>query len=490
MNNLLIIIKIILSTLNHKVTRKKLLIKLFVPFVLLIFLSVAIIGLSSKSPSPTLQSNWILQTNLQTLLKSRVVMDMTFIDSVTGFAITNALTQTDTCFIFKTTNGGENWFVNYWTNEEFANLFNKIKFVDVNTGYICGGGGIALICKTTDRGNTWLKSNYYSTTSFTGMSCLNKDTIYVVNNETLTGGVFRSTNGGTNWEHLTSGEPDNIYMCNSRIGFYNDGYLKKTTDGGYNWVQIDHYGFYKMIFFDSLLGFRIASNNDSTSSNSLMQKTTNGGFNWITQKMPQITGNYIYDHLQNFYFSTKDTIWAIGGYIEYLNPVRHRGIIFKTTNGGLNWGYQLPDTHLIQIQQYNLISLYNQRFCWLYNGFYSFCRGCGVHTTLGGDTTYYTSIKEQVNNISSDFILYQNYPNPFNSISKIKYQIMKAKNYDVTLKIFDITGKNISILVNKKQSSGTYEVNFDARNLSSGIYFYSLFIENEKIDTKKFILIK
>ena len=94
----------------------------------------------------------------------------------------------------------------------------------------------------------------------------------------------------------------------------------------------------------------------------------------------------------------------------------------------------------------------------------------------------------KVNGPSDDYKLFQNYPNPFNSISKIKYQILKTS--DVQIKVFDIQGREISILVNRKQTPGDYECNFDASNMTSGIYFYQLTADGVMIATKKMIYLK
>lgn len=87
----------------------------------------------------------------------------------------------------------------------------------------------------------------------------------------------------------------------------------------------------------------------------------------------------------------------------------------------------------------------------------------------------------------SKYILYQNYPNPFNPFTKIKYQL--AKNSNVTLKIYDLLGKEVATLVNESLKAGIYETEFNASNLSSGIYYYRL-ITGDFSDTKKMILIK
>ncbi len=91
------------------------------------------------------------------------------------------------------------------------------------------------------------------------------------------------------------------------------------------------------------------------------------------------------------------------------------------------------------------------------------------------------------------FKLYQNFPNPFNSITKIKFEIPIGINnksdYNVVLKIFDVTGKEICTLLNDRLTSGVYEINFDAQNLTSGVYFYNLRTEDFN-EIRKMILIK
>lgn len=83
-----------------------------------------------------------------------------------------------------------------------------------------------------------------------------------------------------------------------------------------------------------------------------------------------------------------------------------------------------------------------------------------------------SSVQNLSSGLPSDFNLYQNYPNPFNPSTKIKFDI--RTNSAVKLSVFDVSGKELRVLVNENLKSGTYEYSFSAEGLSSGIYFYRL----------------
>jgi subtilisin-like proprotein convertase family protein len=89
--------------------------------------------------------------------------------------------------------------------------------------------------------------------------------------------------------------------------------------------------------------------------------------------------------------------------------------------------------------------------------------------------------------IPKEFSLYQNYPNPFNPVTKIKYSIPESSQ--AKLIIYDVNGKEIYTVVNEWLNAGIYESEFNASELSSGIYFYQL-ITNNFTETKKMVLIK
>ncbi|PID59622.1 MAG: hypothetical protein CR986_04975 [Ignavibacteriae bacterium] len=112
------------------------------------------------------------------------------------------------------------------------------------------------------------------------------------------------------------------------------------------------------------------------------------------------------------------------------------------------------------------------------------------YNELGGTTDFQipniTNVTEE-REINNQFYLSQNYPNPFNPNTTINYTIPSTNK--VKLKIYDVLGEEIETLVDELQNQGKYSVNFDASNLSSGIYYYQLITENF-IKTKKMILLK
>ncbi len=98
------------------------------------------------------------------------------------------------------------------------------------------------------------------------------------------------------------------------------------------------------------------------------------------------------------------------------------------------------------------------------------------------------SVEEITNRaIPNESFLHQNYPNPFNPSTVIRYQIPVSGN--VTLKVYDILGKEIATLVGEVKEAGSYNVTFNASQLASGVYFYNLLAGNYR-EVKKMILLK
>ena len=129
------------------------------------------------------------------------------------------------------------------------------------------------------------------------------------------------------------------------------------------------------------------------------------------------------------------------------------------------------------------------------------CCGCNVKVyTAVGDKSEKKSEYEIVvinpKGIVKQYTLNQNYPNPFNPTTTISYSIptVKTQNFaspqdNVRLIVYDVLGREVAVLVNKRQKAGNYEVTFDASNLPSGLYLYRL-TAGKFSQTRKMLLLK
>ena len=121
--------------------------------------------------------------------------------------------------------------------------------------------------------------------------------------------------------------------------------------------------------------------------------------------------------------------------------------------------------------------------------------GCTVSTVyiIKGDTSVTTSIRDN-KELPKDFVLNEPYPNPFNPATTISYTLQRQTK--VKLIVYDTLGKEVTVLINKEQSAGGYEIEFNAEhyNLSSGVYFVRMIVENGLNqlykESKKLVLMK
>lgn len=407
--------------------------------------------------------------------------NLTFQDSLTGFGVTVRGSDGNS-HVIRTTNGGDNW--SCVLTESSGRMFTDVEFLNPNTGFACTNwAGPSLLYKTTDSGSNWLilnnPPNYFS---YNDLCVLSESEFWATDDEPLEGGVFRTTNGGTTWQrkyYSLSYPADRIYMINSRIGFISDGdnvnsYLRKTTDAGESWTEIPNGdGWYNIFFQDSLIGWRALFQNDN------FQKTTDGGLTWTTIIHAVSGGNPVLGATS--FTILGDTIWGINpsGAILFPNN-QYRGVIFKSTDSGSHWGYQLPDT-AFRMTFFKFCQFLSPQVGWAYSS---------VYTVTGGDSVTYplTSVGNQSISMPPGFRLYQNYPNPFNPSTTIEYELDVSS--DVLLKISDTQGKEVCTLVNSRQQPGKYKVEFDAEGLPSGVYYYSLYLEKSFVQTRKMILIR
>jgi len=425
---------------------------------------IIIIFLQSYSISYS-QSGWILQQSQTT----RNLNDLFFINSMTGWCTGDSNT------ILKTTNGGTNWYI------QMSSGYNKLSsvfFSDENTGWCCGGITYPLksgvIYKTTNSGINWFMIYGLGGSSFNKLYFIDSNTGFRTDDSSpmygSSGSVSKTTNGGMNWYALLGGEYEFTAVkfkdpsTGWAAGYYwsdvlgDSSLVFKTTNGGVNW-QIkfkERGGILKDIsYYDNSVW--IAGKDSS------ILYSSDSGDNWIKQN----TNNT--RRFNSVFFINENTGWAAG----YRYPDTTN--LIKTTNGGADW-FNLKNNHGIFL---NSVIFINE-----YTGWTSGNTGLILKTTSGG----LTGLNNNADQNPVAFQLYQNYPNPFNPVTVIRYSL--SENSFTTLKVSDALGREIVTLVNETQNTGTYESDFDAGSLSSGIYFYSLFVNHVLMDSKKMLLVR
>lgn len=416
------------------------------------------------------EGQWILQTVPITSEASSLV----FFDANTGVM---ASWNNDIGYILRTTNSGFNWIV---MNNMTGSGVHSLQKIDSTTIYGKGGNnGYLAIYRTYDRGLTWDSVSKQNSLAISSIYFIDRDTgwysAYAIPSYT----IWKTTNGGVSMFQIsvTGGAYGSIFFLKEKVNGQYWGWVAadgiyRTMNGGLNWynaanLQADIHS--RIFFINKDTGWV-----SSIGFGAQMYVTYNGGQNWILQPMPALE----YSGIADFVFTCKGIMYGVGGGFTINN--RAYGVVWKTTNYGNNWGYQIPDTSYHYSGLY--ISAVDSLTVWAYQ------YNKGIHTTNGGGQIIYTGINQHSSNVSTGFVLFQNYPNPFNSESKIKYKI--SREAEIKLMIYNTQGQEIDKLVNKKQSSGVYEVKFNGNNLSSGVYFYILYADGIRIETKKMSLIK
>jgi hypothetical protein len=188
-------------------------------------------------------------------------------------------------------------------------------------------------------------------------------------------------------------------------------------------------------------------------------RTTNGGANYSTLTAPG-TGNI--------------TGLAGGAGTDYWYTRGNN--VYITTNSGDNWVTAYTGTTALWAVDMQTVS--------------GCPRGWAVGATgtiikIGNDTL--VGVTNNNNQIPNSYSLEQNYPNPFNPVTKISFEIPSAGL--VELKVFDILGREVSVLTNEFKQPGSYITYFDGSQFASGVYFYTLRSGNFT-ETKKMVLIK
>ena len=175
-------------------------------------------------------------------------------------------------------------------------------------------------------------------------------------------------------------------------------------------------------------------------------------------------------HVQNIRFVNDVTGWFLGVDRSYPGI----GRLYVSNNGGISFQQML-----------SLMNFDVKGFSFLdpLNGYVCGDSGKVLKTTNGG-ITFVNNITE---NTPRSYNLSQNYPNPFNPVTNFGFRI--AEFGLVKLTIYDAIGKEIAIIVNEELQPGSYNVDWDASNYPSGVYFYKL-ESGDFVESKKMVLIK
>ncbi|RPI19611.1 MAG: T9SS C-terminal target domain-containing protein [Ignavibacteriae bacterium] len=379
----------------------------------------------------------------------------------------------DKLVLLKSTNGGDSWKdVSFDGNNK-----QDIYFINENTGWLLEGAVLDkfVVSKTLNGGLNWTTQCTYLDIGPWSIHFADQNYGWATGNdiENHNGYIFKTINGGQNWSYIQipSIELYSVYFINNATGWIGSdaGKIYKTTDQGNNWIPLNcltsNNNIRDVLFLNDNTGWvtGYSINSDQTIGN--IAKSTNGGASWTIA----FTGNLIFYSIS----VTNNQISAVGWKTLATTP----SSIVRSTNNGLNWFFQntiIPDARL------NSVAFINEN-----SGIAVGSMGLILKTTNGGGQPIdVINISKNVPNI---FYLEQNYPNPFNPSTNICYTL-KLSCY-VRLSIFDITGKEVSVIVNQKENAGNYEVEWDGSNFASGIYFYKLETETFS-DTKKMILIK
>lgn len=202
-------------------------------------------------------------------------------------------------------------------------------------------------------------------------------------------------------------------------------------------------------------------------------KTTDGGLKWRQQTLPIDSNFFVPDAIRFSWIH--DTLWAVGANVFVDSPnqssdrIETRGIVFRTTNDGTNWGYQIPERGF-GISRYRFVDFENGKKGWAYNSLANDVSSAGVYTETGGnDTTIFVGISSYMYSEPHSIGLITNFPNPFNPKTAIKFELKIRAHTDIS--VYDVSGRLTAVLVSEELSAGAYETVYDGSALSSGIYF-------------------
>lgn len=316
-------------------------------------------------------------------------------------------------------------------------------------------GGLNAVYLSTDHGSNWtVLDSGYDIFNITSLA-VNGNNIFA---GTFYNGIWVSTNNGASFDQDSNGIKhymvNSIVINNSNVFAGTNNGIFLSTNNGKSWTPANN-----GLTNKDVHSLAVSFNNVFAGTDNGVFLSTDNGSSWYP------INNGITDSVINSFTSAGNYVFA----------GTNSGGVFLTSNYGVNWssipiGLTSADVTALALSSNNILAGTRIGDIW--------------YRTLANITTGITTNK---NDLPTTFKLYQNYPNPFNPTTMISYQI--PNDGFVTLKIYDILGREIKTLVNDFKSQGKYSVNFDGSDLVSGVYFYQLRV-GDFYSIKKMILMK
>ncbi len=382
----------------------------------------------------------------------------------------------------------------WWINQKQGWKLNWI-----GTGFNDAQG--AVMHKTTDGGITWTKKVITNALGDIGLQVqfvdANNGWISIYNFRSRTGSILSTKDGGDNWTSISNmpatDEVSFFYFADTKncwITSINDKpplfQISKSTNGGTDWTvqYTDKTPNADTSSSSGAMQFIDQNNGWVVGPNGRILRTTNGGTAWESFSNAGITN---YANSKCLFFLNSSTGW-IGTNINSSPALPTQRYILQTNNSGSSWSKQVPPLTGA------VFSIY---FTDAKNGWFTGdqciqnCNGpdsLKVYAAVIGHTTNgSTGINFLDDKLPTAFSLEQNYPNPFNPVTRISYSL--PKDDYVSIKIFDVLGREVMSLVNEFKNAGNYSVELNGSGLVSGVYLYKM-MTNGFSSIKKLLLLK
>ncbi|MCE1164647.1 MAG: T9SS type A sorting domain-containing protein [Bacteroidetes bacterium] len=368
----------------------------------------------------------------------------------------------------------------------------------IYTGGEAGGFNIS-----TDDGATWTAR--YSPTGTGITTKLMTAGNYIISNVnynlySVSSAMYRTSDEGLNWTSINQNYYNFLIGVNNNILYANSWALRlySSTDFGSTWTlfsSVADYGTAKSILFLDNMRITVGSTRG-------VFYTSNNGQNWISTGLSNrevsnviFNGSYYFAASTGGIFRSNDIIsgWSQCGSADRIvyDVLAVNGKIITATDIGILVSFDNGENWTVKNQGFTITPRVN---CLQVKGDY-------IYAGTSGQSLWKVPLSDiiGIRNLSSEvpasFSLYQNYPNPFNPVTKIRFDIpengkWKSENGVVTLKVYDILGKEVTTLVNERLQPGIYETAWDASGFGSGVYFYKLSAGECVLSARKMILLK